>query len=487
MGALSTESSRITSLDAEAAVRLSPLPAALLNTGFVIARVNEAWSLLLGRTAASFEGKSLIDAVRGDERRALAILLENHGKGTEPVLRLYVHLAAAAPEPRSALLILHRLDDTGGNGVIAHIIDTGDSNTDDGTRAQLLAAIEQASWEWRRTFDAVETPIVIVNEDLTVARINRPARMLAGMEYSEIVGRPVAALEPAEPWRSIAQLSGEVQKTRAPAARQVKDSAAGTLDLLAMLFNAEDLHDGRVIVIVWDVTALVDLQTRFEQQRTMATIGALVAGVAHEVRNPLFGISATLDAMEQLATPELQEYFEVLRFEIDRMSELMRDLLVYGRPSAPNLTTFELHEIVDGAMRACTAQATRCGVLLKSSILSEGPVLADRDRLMRAVQNLIDNAVQHSPGGATVTIECFTSPARNPRNAHIRVTDQGTGFRADDLPRVFEPFFSRRKGGTGLGLALVQQIVTDHGGQVEAANSAAGGAAVSLTLPLARG
>src|SRR5205085_1639707 len=153
---------------------------------------------------------------------------------------------------------------------------------------------------------------------------------------------------------------------RSPAARQVRDSAERTLDLLAMLFNAEDPRDGRVIVIVWDVTALVDLQSRFEQQRTMAAIGALVAGVAHEVRNPLFGISATLDAMEALATPQLQEYFEVLRHEIDRMSTLMRDLLAYGRPSTPNLTRFNVGEAVEQALRACSPLATRTSVVIDS-------------------------------------------------------------------------------------------------------------------------
>jgi signal transduction histidine kinase len=465
----------------EAAVRLSPIPAALLTEDFVVAEANDAWSELLQRPPSAFVGELLNSIVRGDERTALELLLDKFSKSSEIVLRLYVHLALSPAELRRALLILHRRDGM----MLAHIIDLADSSADQGERAQLLDAIEHAAWEWRRTFDAVESPIVIVNADLTIGRINRSARMLAGKEYGEIVGRPASALGATEPWQTIGELALQVQRARSPAARQVRDSAGRTLDLLAMLFNAEDPRDGRVIVIAWDVTALVDLQTRYEQQRTMAAIGALVAGVAHEVRNPLFGISATLDAMETLATPQLAEYFEVLRHESDRMTELMRDLLAYGRPSAPSLTKFAVGEIIEAAVRASTPLAAKSGIPLRIKMTDDGEVLADRDRLMRAVQNIIDNAVQHSSGAAGVEIECCT-PKGRARNVIVAVRDHGKGFSEEDLPRVFEPFFSRRSGGTGLGLALVQQIVTDSGGHVEATNRRGGGAQVSIVLPLVR-
>ena len=217
----------------------------------------------------------------------------------------------------------------------------------------------------------------------------------------------------------------------------------------------------------------------------MATMGALVAGVAHEVRNPLFAISATVDAMEQASDAKLKEYFEVLREEIDRMTRLMQDLLAYGRPAAPVFSPVSVGEVIDTAVRNASSLASRQRVELKKTVRANPTILADRDRLGRAIENLVDNAIQHAAPETAVTVQCATR-TQGGRYVDIKVLDRGRGFTADDLPRLFEPFFSRRKGGTGLGLALVQQIVTEHGGEVTAVNRAGGGAEVTISLPLPR-
>lgn len=384
------------------------------------------------------------------------------------------------------LLIARRNGKTARSGLTLFFVNLREVTNLEDDRSELLDAIERAAWEWRRTFDAVETPIVIVGLDASVARINRAARMLVGRQYGEIVGHTLRELPAQEPWSSMIDLTQEVQARRSPAARQVKDAQNRTLDLLAMLFNADDPRDERVIVIVWDVSALVDLQIRLEAQRTMATMGALVAGVAHEVRNPLFAISATVDAMEQASDGALKEYFEVLREEIDRMTRLMQDLLAYGRPAAPVFHPVSVREIIEVAVRNTTQHAMRQRVTLETVLDAAPTIVADRDRLCRALENLIDNAVQHSAAGTTVTIESRPSSHGRSRQVDIKVLDRGRGFAAEDVPRLFEPFFSRRRGGTGLGLALVQQIVTEHAGEVTAANRPGGGAEVTISIPLPR-
>jgi PAS domain S-box-containing protein len=399
-------------------------------------------------------------------------------------LQIEVHLQDG--DERRALLIARRCGRAAKAPLIAYFVALRQTVNLDDDRSELLDAIEHAAWEWRRTFDAVETPIVIVGLEAVIARINRAARMLVGKQYGEIVGRSLRELPAAEPWLSIIDLTRDVQQRRSPAARQVKDVDGRTLDLLAMLFNADDTRDERVIVIVWDVSALVDLQLRLEQQRTMATMGALVGGVAHEVRNPLFAISATIDAMEQASDGALKEYFEVLREEIERMTRLMQDLLAYGRPAAPVFDSVSIGEVIDTAVRNCSVLAKRQQMTLKKTIRENPTIVADRERLVRALENLIDNAVQHSPADETVTVRCSAESRGRSRYVIVTVADRGRGFKEEDLTRIFEPFFSRRKGGTGLGLALVEQIVHEHGGEVTAANRDGGGAEVTISIPLPR-
>ncbi|MGZ4808845.1 MAG: ATP-binding protein [Thermoanaerobaculia bacterium] len=466
------------------ALRTSFVPAALLTSDLSFLAVNGGLAQLLGQPAATLSRKSLIDLIDPQQREALDARVAELRSNKTRTLQMELRILDGNERPSRVLLIAHRNGRGVRSPIVGYFVDLREVTHVDDDRTALLDAIERAAWEWRRTFDAVEMPILIVGAASTVSRINRAARMLLGRQYGEIIGRSLRELPPSEPWLSINNLAEDVQQRRAPAAKQVKDSAGRTLDLLAMLFNSDDSRDDRVIVIVWDVSALVDLQSRLEQQRTMATMGALVAGVAHEVRNPLFAISATVDAMEQASKGELREYFEVLREEIDRMTRLMQDLLAYGRPSAAVFAEITAGEIVDQAMRFSAPLATKLRVELRNVVHADPTISADRERLGRAVQNLIDNALQHSPPGAEVEVTCATRTRDRSRYVDIAVADRGRGFSTDDLPRLFEPFFSRRKGGTGLGLALVQQIVTEHGGEVAAANRPGGGAVVTISIPL---
>ena len=110
----------------------------------------------------------------------------------------------------------------------------------------------------------------------------------------------------------------------------------------------------------------------------------------------------------------------------------------------------------------------------------------DQSRIQQVFQNLIDNAIQHSPRGKSVTITANRSGRGRSEMIEISFSDQGTGFRDEDLPRLFEPFFTRRRGGTGLGLSIVHRILEQHDGDIVARNGANGGAMITVRLPLIR-
>jgi PAS domain S-box-containing protein len=228
------------------------------------------------------------------------------------------------------------------------------------------------------------------------------------------------------------------------------------------------------------------LQTALRRSEVMAAMGTLVAGVAHEVRNPLFGMSATLDAMQArfAERPELERYLGVLRGEIDRLGGLMRDLLAYGKPYAVTLTCGPLSEVLEAALKHCADAAAAAEVALVYAPAPDPAALAmDATRLCQVFENLLQNAIQLSPRGASVELSVRAEARDGAGWLVCVVADRGPGFGAEDLERVFDPFVSRRPGGTGLGLSIVQRIVEEHGGTVSAANRPGGGAELTVRLP----
>jgi signal transduction histidine kinase len=229
------------------------------------------------------------------------------------------------------------------------------------------------------------------------------------------------------------------------------------------------------------------LQNSLRRTETMSALGALVAGVAHEVRNPLFGISSTLDAMDaRFGAQEMyQRYMQVLRGELERLNELMRELLEYGKPPAQTFATAPIEEVVAEAIATCEPLAKRASVTIANRLpTAPMPILMERPRMVQVFSNLIENAIQHTPAGGAVTLRAGEVDDDGRRWVECAVEDSGPGIEPEDLRQIFDPFFSRRRGGTGLGLSIVHRIVEEHGGRVAAANRSSHGAVLTLRLPV---
>jgi PAS domain S-box-containing protein len=339
--------------------------------------------------------------------------------------------------------------------------------------------------EWAATFDAIHTPLLVLAPGGAILRANRAARDLSGLSDAEILGRTPAEVGRGEPWNEAAALVARLVQGAGAEAAEVRDEESGrSWQIEATLLPASELSEARIILQLRDVTETVRLHESVRRAEVMATLGAVVVGLAHEVRNPLFGMSSVLDAFASRFgdRPEYQHHLSRLRAELERLKTLMQSLLAHGRPARPNLERGSLRQTVEEALLLCRPEARRRKVTLEADFADSCPVACDREQLVLALKNVVDNGVQHAPAGGSVRVVGRRVEIDGAPWIRLTVEDSGPGFPEEELARVFEPFYSRRAGGTGLGLAIVAQTIEGHGGLVRAHNWEGGGA-IEVLLP----
>ncbi len=231
-------------------------------------------------------------------------------------------------------------------------------------------------------------------------------------------------------------------------------------------------------IVAWDAagraTRVAGLCTDItERRRAEESLRALVGGVVHEIRNPVYGISINLDALEATFgdEPRYASFVSALRESAERISNLMNDLRDYGEPRTLNPEPCLVRGLLGDAWRSCEAAAAAASCTVHIDLEDEGLVLPLNARRMHQVfRNLLENALQHAPSGSVVTVTGRRTGAAGHDSWSFSVDDDGPGFEGETLLRAFEPFFTRRAGGTGLGLSIVKRVVEEHGGTVEASN-----------------
>ncbi len=239
------------------------------------------------------------------------------------------------------------------------------------------------------------------------------------------------------------------------------------------------------ICLFSDLTAVVRLEDQLRLKETLARLGELTAGIAHEFRNGLATIHGYGKLLDPAALPpQFRPYVEGIRQETDALGQVVTNFLNFARPTQLSLATHDLRAIVERAVDDVRSEARHFDgqITLAGDF---GQVDADDVLLRQAFSNLLRNAVEACQGGSvTPSIRVEGALDQGHGVARVSVLDNGPGIPPDAHERIFTPFFTTKKTGTGLGLALVQKIIVTHNGRVQATNSSDGGACFHVTLPI---
>jgi signal transduction histidine kinase len=278
-------------------------------------------------------------------------------------------------------------------------------------------------------------------------------------------------------------------KDLSEAARRV---AAGDLDFRVPAERRDEMGalGARFNEMIAGLGRTRELESRLNQAERSAVVGRLAAAIAHEIRNPLNYINLTLDHLRTAFAPtdeKKRETFErlavQLKKEVARINTRITEFLKYSRPTRLELRPLDLRSLSEDALRMVEVQATESGI--ETSIEATGDVpaiMGDEESLRSVLTNLIINGLQAIDGeGGRLTIHLAGEDGA--RSARIEITDTGGGIPPENLPQVFEPYFSTKETGTGLGLAIVKKAVDDHGGSIDVKSTPGAGTTFTITLP----
>ncbi len=234
-------------------------------------------------------------------------------------------------------------------------------------------------------------------------------------------------------------------------------------------------------------------KNRVLQQTAMAAErqaykGMLASGLAHEIRNPLNSMNINLQMLEEelqavpgAAGAEWQELLGSTKSEIKRLERLVNNFLQYARPTVPRFEVRDLNALLRDTASFLQADFKRAGMTLEVDLEPLLPsVEMDEGQVKQALMNVLVNARQVLSEGGRVRVRSSVGPAGD---AVVEIEDDGPGIAADALPRIFEPFYSQRRGGTGLGLPIAKQIAERHGGALEVDSEAGRGTTFRMRLP----
>lgn len=277
-------------------------------------------------------------------------------------------------------------------------------------------------------------------------------------------------------------ISREQLSARADALRRdliARASVVGALSL-ALLVAAW-------AVVVWFAQRGDRLEELAGERERLAELGSLAAGLAHEIRNPLNSLNLNMQLIEEELqlmgrsghTPRL---LTITKDEIGRLEHLVTDFLAYARPRPPDTERVELGDLLLRVRDLVAAEAGQANTLVEVDVEPGLAVKADRAQLTQLLLNVVRNAfaailAAERPGHVELAAR------RDGARVRIEVRDDGIGIKSEDLPRIFEVFWSTKKGGTGLGLAIVARVARSHGGEVEVSSVPGQGTTVAVLLP----
>lgn len=348
--------------------------------------------------------------------------------------------------------------------------------------ASLYTRIQESKLNIETLVDQLLSGVLVVDEHQHITVCNREAMRILQFDRNPL-GRDIHCLPP-----SLRQAILITQKTGQPQRDQSItlegfNTRPVPIRFGCRTFGREGVLSRGTFLIIDDLTQMNKMEAQLRRSDRLSSLGTLSASVAHEIKNPLVAIKTFVQLLpeRQQDIAFLNHFTELIGGEVNRIDNIVNQLLSFARVSTPRFQKVKLHEVLDNTLRLMRHDLNRNRIQCARDFAAPKDLLwADQQKIEQVILNLVLNAQDAMPKGGTLTLKTLPSPS----DLIFEVHDDGSGLSPETLQKAFDPFFTTKETGTGLGLSIVYGIITEHGGTIELKNRPERGTCVQIKLPL---
>lgn len=341
----------------------------------------------------------------------------------------------------------------------------------------------------------ISSGILTIDFDENITFMNTAALRLIDYEYNELVGSSVRRIfsDPQEADNILIELLKNKKMFESKEVNLLtRTEKVIPIGFTTTLLNAEDNSYSGVIISFRDLTNIHSLRKQIERMDRLATLGEVSAGIAHEIRNPLAGIKTSAQVLEESFGPgdiRSQLISRIVK-EIDRSNELLKKFFKFAKPGKPKQEFVNLEYLLKGVYLLLESRMNKKNIVMKTNFCSVIPlVYIDENQIVQVIINLFLNSMDAIKSGGTITVTTKKVSYENANEENrewgvVDVEDTGSGIAQENLEKIFNPFFTTKSDGVGLGLSISSRLIEENGGRVEVSSALGKGTKFSLYLPM---
>lgn len=335
--------------------------------------------------------------------------------------------------------------------------------------------------------EAMHSAVVAVDEEGRIIMLNRLAEDLFGVKKSHTLNQSYDLIFPDDP--CLIKQTMEKKRASQDVETVFKTLSGSSRNLLigsSCLFDEQNQFRGAVAVI-HDVTELKKYEDEAKRAERLSALGNLAAGVAHEIRNPLNAISITVQRLRSEFEPredqeEYSSFIQTVLNEIKRLDSIINQFLSLAKAQKLTLVSSDMNKFLNEVISLVEMDARDKSVHVVKTMDRLPQLRIDPDEMKKALLNIMLNGVQAMPQGGELLVQSYLDDSKG--NVVIKITDSGVGISKENLSTIFQPYFSTKEKGTGIGLSIAYRIISDHKGKIEVESEVGKGTTFMITLPV---